>query len=70
VPSSCTLVGEIILEDYSQKINGHDPLGMVGELDLDFGEILMKLWFHGRTLVVPHPFKVKLVGYVLYSLHE
>eukprot|EP01018_Ginkgo_biloba_P035441 Gb_06866 [translate_table: standard] len=51
------------LEDYSQEINWQNPLGMVGELALAFGELLRKLWAPGRTPVAPRPFKGKLARF-------
>ncbi|GLJ47751.1 hypothetical protein SUGI_1008530 [Cryptomeria japonica] len=50
-------------EDYSQEINWQNPLGMVGELALAFGELLRKLWAPGRTPVAPRPFKGKLARF-------
>ncbi|CAM0873691.1 unnamed protein product [Alopecurus aequalis] len=47
-------------EDYHSEINWHNPLGMVGELALAFGELLRKLWAPSRTPVSPRPFKTKL----------
>ncbi|XP_062111877.1 ubiquitin carboxyl-terminal hydrolase 5 isoform X2 [Humulus lupulus] len=47
-------------EDYHQEINWQNPLGMVGELALAFGELLRKLWAPGRIPVAPRPFKNKL----------
>ncbi|KAG8090764.1 hypothetical protein GUJ93_ZPchr0011g27883 [Zizania palustris] len=47
-------------EDYHREINWQNPLGMVGELALAFGELLRKLWAPGRTPVSPRPFKTKL----------
>ncbi|KAK1259788.1 Ubiquitin carboxyl-terminal hydrolase 5 [Acorus gramineus] len=50
-------------EDYRQEINWQNPLGMVGELALAFGELLRKLWAPGRTPVSPRPFKAKLARF-------
>ncbi|CAB4316726.1 unnamed protein product [Prunus armeniaca] len=50
-------------EDYHQEINWQNPLGMVGELALAFGELLRKLWAPGRTPVAPRPFKTKLARF-------
>ncbi|KAL7201258.1 hypothetical protein ACSBR1_033043 [Camellia fascicularis] len=50
-------------EDYHKEINWHNPLGMVGELALAFGDLLRKLWAPGRTPVAPRPFKVKLARF-------
>ncbi|XP_010929801.2 ubiquitin carboxyl-terminal hydrolase 5 isoform X1 [Elaeis guineensis] len=50
-------------EDYHQEINWQNPLGMVGELALAFGELLRKLWAPGRTPVSPRPFKTKLARF-------
>ncbi|XP_027181534.1 ubiquitin carboxyl-terminal hydrolase 5 [Coffea eugenioides] len=50
-------------EDYYQEINRQNPLGMVGELALAFGELLRKLWAPGRTPVAPRPFKAKLARF-------
>ncbi|URE22783.1 ubiquitin carboxyl-terminal hydrolase, partial [Musa troglodytarum] len=50
-------------EDYRQEINWQNPLGMVGELALAFGELLRKLWAPGRTPVSPRPFKTKLARF-------
>ncbi|XP_027349722.1 ubiquitin carboxyl-terminal hydrolase 5 isoform X2 [Abrus precatorius] len=47
-------------EDYHREINWQNPLGMVGELALAFGELLRKLWAPGRTPIAPRPFKSKL----------
>lgn len=47
-------------EDYYQEINRQNPLGMVGELALAFGDLLRKLWVSGRTPVAPRHFKSKL----------
>lgn len=50
-------------EDYHQEINWHNPLGMVGELAVAFGDLLRKLWAPGRTPVAPRPFKAKLARF-------
>ncbi|XP_068302642.1 ubiquitin carboxyl-terminal hydrolase 5 isoform X2 [Pyrus communis] len=50
-------------EDYHQEINWQNPLGMVGELAVAFGELLRKLWAPGRTPVSPRPFKSKLARF-------
>ncbi|CAI9298565.1 unnamed protein product [Lactuca saligna] len=50
-------------EDYNQEINWHNPLGMVGELALAFGELLRKLWAPGRTPFAPRQFKAKLARF-------
>ncbi|WOL11391.1 ubiquitin carboxyl-terminal hydrolase 5-like [Canna indica] len=50
-------------DDYRQEINWQNPLGMVGELALAFGELLRKLWAPGRTPVSPRPFKTKLARF-------
>ncbi|KAK9281366.1 hypothetical protein L1049_004266 [Liquidambar formosana] len=50
-------------EDYHQEINWQNPLGMVGELALAFGELLRKLWAPGRMPVAPRPFKAKLARF-------
>ncbi|XP_024031099.1 ubiquitin carboxyl-terminal hydrolase 5 isoform X2 [Morus notabilis] len=50
-------------EDYHQEINWKNPLGMVGELALAFGELLRKLWAPGRMPVAPRPFKAKLARF-------
>ncbi|EPS70953.1 ubiquitin carboxyl-terminal hydrolase, partial [Genlisea aurea] len=50
-------------EDYHQEINRQNPLGMVGELALAFGELLRKLWSPGRQPVSPKPFKTKLARF-------
>ncbi|KAL9224386.1 hypothetical protein vseg_000423 [Gypsophila vaccaria] len=47
-------------EDYRGEINWQNPMGMVGELALAFGELLRKLWAPGRTPIAPRPFKAKL----------
>ncbi|PSS09582.1 Ubiquitin carboxyl-terminal hydrolase [Actinidia chinensis var. chinensis] len=49
-------------EDY-HEINWQNPLGMVGELALAFGDLLRKLWAPGRTPVAPRPFKAKLARF-------
>ncbi|KAL8146755.1 ubiquitin carboxyl-terminal hydrolase 5 [Apium graveolens] len=51
------------LEDYHQEINWHNPLGMVGELAVAFGDLLRKLWAPGRNSVAPRPFKAKLARF-------
>nr|GMD98650.1 ubiquitin carboxyl-terminal hydrolase 9-like [Ipomoea batatas] len=53
-------LAEYFLQDYSDEINRHNPLGMHGELALVFGELLRKLWSSGRTSVAPRAFKGKL----------
>ncbi|XP_031475716.1 ubiquitin carboxyl-terminal hydrolase 5 [Nymphaea colorata] len=50
-------------EDYHQEINWQNPLGMVGELAMAFGELLRKLWSPGRAPVSPRPFKTKLARF-------
>ncbi|CBI38283.3 hypothetical protein VitviT2T_010499 [Vitis vinifera] len=50
-------------EDYHKEINWQNPLGMVGELALAFGDLLRKLWAPGRTPVAPRPFKTKLARF-------
>ncbi|XP_057965864.1 ubiquitin carboxyl-terminal hydrolase 5 isoform X2 [Malania oleifera] len=50
-------------EDFYQEINWQNPLGMVGELALAFGELLRRLWAPGRTPVAPRPFKAKLARF-------
>ncbi|KAK4787420.1 hypothetical protein SAY86_011253 [Trapa natans] len=50
-------------EDYHREINWHNPLGMVGELAMAFGELLRKLWVPGRFPVAPRAFKVKLARF-------
>ncbi|GER54592.1 ubiquitin carboxyl-terminal hydrolase [Striga asiatica] len=50
-------------EDYHPEINKQNPLGMVGELALAFGELLRKLWAPGRAPVAPRPFKNKLARF-------
>ncbi|KAF3952305.1 hypothetical protein CMV_022127 [Castanea mollissima] len=50
-------------EDYHQEINWQNPLGMVGELALAFGELLRKLWAPGRAPVAPRSFKAKLARF-------
>ncbi|XP_062165980.1 ubiquitin carboxyl-terminal hydrolase 5 isoform X2 [Alnus glutinosa] len=50
-------------EDYHQEINWQNPLGMVGELALAFGELLRKLWAPGRMPVAPRSFKAKLARF-------
>ncbi|KAL6978143.1 ubiquitin-specific protease [Sarracenia purpurea var. burkii] len=50
-------------EDYHKEINWQNPLGMVGELALAFGDLLRKLWAPGRTPVAPRPFKAKLARF-------
>uniref|UniRef100_A0A2P2LYE8 Ubiquitin carboxyl-terminal hydrolase n=3 Tax=Rhizophora mucronata TaxID=61149 RepID=A0A2P2LYE8_RHIMU len=50
-------------DNYHQEINWQNPLGMVGELALAFGELLRKLWASGRTPVSPRPFKAKLARF-------
>ncbi|XP_068655113.1 ubiquitin carboxyl-terminal hydrolase 5 isoform X1 [Aristolochia californica] len=50
-------------DDYHQEINWQNPLGMVGELALAFGDLLRKLWAPGRSPVNPRPFKAKLARF-------
>ncbi|GFZ20029.1 ubiquitin-specific protease 5 [Actinidia rufa] len=50
-------------DDYHKEINWQNPLGMVGELALAFGDLLRKLWAPGRTPVAPRPFKAKLARF-------
>ncbi|KAL3649237.1 ubiquitin-specific protease [Castilleja foliolosa] len=50
-------------ENYHQEINRQNPLGMVGELALAFGDLLRKLWAPGRAPVAPRPFKNKLARF-------
>ncbi|KAG0459822.1 hypothetical protein HPP92_022950 [Vanilla planifolia] len=50
-------------EDYHKEINWKNPLGMVGELAMAFGELLRKLWGPGRTPVSPRPFKARLARF-------
>ncbi|XP_073317409.1 ubiquitin carboxyl-terminal hydrolase 5-like [Primulina huaijiensis] len=50
-------------EDYHQEINRQNPLGMVGELALAFGDLLRKLWAPGRAPVAPRQFKAKLARF-------
>ncbi|PKU81052.1 ubiquitin carboxyl-terminal hydrolase 5 [Dendrobium catenatum] len=50
-------------EDYHKEINWKNPLGMVGELAMAFGDLLRKLWGPGRTSVSPRPFKAKLARF-------
>ncbi|XAR60858.1 Ubiquitinyl hydrolase 1 [Bertholletia excelsa] len=50
-------------EDYHKEINWQNPLGMVGELAMAFGDLLRKLWAPGRTPVAPRPFKTKLARF-------
>ncbi|GAB2280869.1 ubiquitin-specific protease [Dionaea muscipula] len=48
---------------YHREINWQNPLGMVGELALAFGELLRKLWAPGRTPIAPRQFKAKLARF-------
>ncbi|XP_077226795.1 ubiquitin-specific protease 5 isoform X2 [Tasmannia lanceolata] len=61
-------------DDYHREINWQNPLGMVGELALAFGELLRKLWAPGRTTISPRPFKTKLARFAPqfsgYSQHD
>ncbi|KAJ9162941.1 hypothetical protein P3X46_022672 [Hevea brasiliensis] len=50
-------------EEYRQEINWQNPLGLVGELALAFGELLRKLWAPGRTAIPPRQFKAKLARF-------
>lgn len=50
-------------EDYRGEINWQNPMGMVGELALAFGELLRKIWASGRTPIAPRPFKAKLARF-------
>ncbi|KAL5809819.1 hypothetical protein ACOSQ4_026387 [Xanthoceras sorbifolium] len=50
-------------EDYHREINLQNPLGMVGELAVAFGDLLRRLWAPGRTPVAPRPFKTKLARF-------
>ncbi|KAL5700248.1 ubiquitinyl hydrolase 1 [Ranunculus cassubicifolius] len=50
-------------EDYHPEINWQNPLGMVGELAVAFGDLLRKLWSPGRAPISPRPFKIKLARF-------
>ncbi|KAK9054996.1 hypothetical protein SSX86_026075 [Deinandra increscens subsp. villosa] len=50
-------------ENYIPEINWHNPLGMVGELAIAFGDLLRKLWAPGRTPFAPRQFKSKLARF-------
>ncbi|XP_048501024.1 ubiquitin carboxyl-terminal hydrolase 5 isoform X2 [Beta vulgaris subsp. vulgaris] len=50
-------------DDYRGEINWQNPMGMVGELAIAFGELLRKLWAPGRTPISPRPFKAKLARF-------
>ncbi|GKV28911.1 hypothetical protein SLEP1_g37898 [Rubroshorea leprosula] len=50
-------------EDYHQEINRQNPLGMVGELALAFGDLLRRLWAPGRIPISPRSFKIKLARF-------
>ncbi|XP_044477487.1 ubiquitin carboxyl-terminal hydrolase 9-like [Mangifera indica] len=54
---------EYFLQDYSDDINTKNPLGMHGELALEFGELLRKLWSSGRITIAPRAFKGKLARF-------
>ncbi|XP_018434167.1 putative ubiquitin carboxyl-terminal hydrolase 11 [Raphanus sativus] len=51
---------DYFLKDYSADINEDNPLGMRGELAIEFGELLRKLWSSGQYTVAPRSFKTKL----------
>ncbi|KAF8082389.1 hypothetical protein N665_0829s0006 [Sinapis alba] len=51
---------DYFLKDYSSDINKDNPLGMRGELAIEFGELLRKLWSSGQNTVAPRSFKTKL----------
>ncbi|KAL0796151.1 hypothetical protein Bca101_067528 [Brassica carinata] len=51
---------DYFLKDYSGDINEDNPLGMRGELAIEFGELLRKLWSSGQNTVAPRSFKTKL----------
>ncbi|KAG2270226.1 hypothetical protein Bca52824_064781 [Brassica carinata] len=51
---------DYFLKDYSGDINEDNPLGMRGELAVEFGELLRKLWSSGQNTVAPRSFKTKL----------
>ncbi|WCJ28722.1 Ubiquitin carboxyl-terminal hydrolase 5 [Euphorbia peplus] len=61
-------------DDYHQEINWENPLGMVGELAIAFGDLLRKLWAPGRTPIPPRQFKTKLARFAPqfsgYSQHD
>ncbi|XP_076891295.1 ubiquitin carboxyl-terminal hydrolase 5-like isoform X2 [Bidens hawaiensis] len=61
-------------EDYYKEINRNNPLGMVGELAVAFGDLLRKLWAPGRTPFAPKQFKAKLARFAPqfsgYSQHD
>ncbi|CAH9117014.1 unnamed protein product [Cuscuta europaea] len=65
---------QYFLQDYSEEINKHNPLGMHGELALAFGELLRKLWSSGRTSIAPRVFKGKLgrfaPQFIGYNQHD
>ncbi|KAI4300924.1 hypothetical protein L6164_034250 [Bauhinia variegata] len=50
-------------ENYQEEINKINPLGMVGELALAFGDLLQKLWAPSRTPIAPRSFKAKLARF-------
>ncbi|KAG2330310.1 hypothetical protein Bca52824_001490 [Brassica carinata] len=54
---------EYFLQDYSADLNKDNPLGMRGELAIEFGELLKKLWSSGRNAVAPRSFKTKLARF-------
>ncbi|KAI3802030.1 hypothetical protein L1987_30153 [Smallanthus sonchifolius] len=49
--------------DYQHEINWQNPLGLVGELAIAFGDLLRKLWAPGRSPFAPKHFKSKLARF-------
>ncbi|KAJ1689237.1 hypothetical protein LUZ63_013392 [Rhynchospora breviuscula] len=54
---------DYFLKDYTEEINKDNPLGMQGELALEFGDLLRKLWSGGHTPIAPRNFKAKLARF-------
>ncbi|XP_052198810.1 ubiquitin carboxyl-terminal hydrolase 8-like [Diospyros lotus] len=54
---------DYFLGDYRKDINSENPLGMKGELALQFGDLLRKLWAPGAAPVSPSVFKLKLSAF-------
>ncbi|XP_059662124.1 ubiquitin carboxyl-terminal hydrolase 9-like [Cornus florida] len=65
---------DYFLQDYTDKINRQNPLGMHGEIALAFGELLRKLWSSGQTSIAPREFKGKLARFapqfIGYNQHD
>ncbi|EOA37360.1 hypothetical protein CARUB_v10011117mg, partial [Capsella rubella] len=54
---------EYFMQDYSYDINAENPLGMHGELAIEFGKLLRGLWSTGDNTIAPGAFKTKLARF-------